>query len=65
MDFPCFIAKMCTKQGGGEIKCDFFSNIKYMLKRKLLYLTPVKTQLIQYNLTRDLMLFYHSNKIKA
>ena len=31
----------------------------------LLYLTLVKTQLLQYNLTRDLMLFYHSNKIKA
>ena len=30
-----------------------------------LYLTPVKTQLLQYNLIRDLMLFYHSNKIKA
>ena len=30
-----------------------------------IYLTPVKTQLLQYNLTRDLMLFYHSNKIKA
>ena len=28
-------------------------------------LTPVKTQLSQYNLTPDLMLFYHSNKIKA
>ena len=28
--------KMCTKQGGGEIKWDFFSNIKDMLKRKLL-----------------------------
>ena len=26
---------------------------------------PVKTQLLQYNLTRDLMLLYHSNKIKA
>ena len=25
---------------------------------------PVKTQLLQYNLTRDLMLFYHSNKKK-
>ena len=31
----------------------------------IIYLTPVKTQLLQYNLTRDLMLFYHSNKIKA
>ena len=31
----------------------------------LIYLTPVKTQLLQYNLTQDLMLFYHSNKIKA
>ena len=30
-----------------------------------LYLTPVKTQLLQYNLTSDLMLLYHSNKIKA
>ena len=30
-----------------------------------LYLTPVKTQLLQYNLTRDLMLLYHSNKLKA
>ena len=30
-----------------------------------IYLTPVKTQLLQYNLTRDLMLFYHSVKIKA
>ena len=30
-----------------------------------IYLTPVKTQLLQYNLARDLMLFYHSNKIKA
>ena len=30
-----------------------------------IYLTPVKTQLLQYNLTRDLVLFYHSNKIKA
>ena len=29
------------------------------------YLTPVKTQLLQYNLTRDLMLFYHSVKLKA
>ena len=26
------------------------------------YLTPVKTQLLQYNLTRDLMQFYHSDK---
>ena len=31
----------------------------------IIYLTPVKTQLLQYKLTRDLMLFYHSNKIKA
>ena len=31
----------------------------------LIYLTPVKTQLLQYNLTRDLILFYYSNKIKA
>ena len=30
-----------------------------------IYLTPVKTQLLQYNLTRDLMLFYHSVKLKA
>ena len=30
-----------------------------------IYLTPVKTQLLQYILTPDLMLFYHSNKIKA
>ena len=30
-----------------------------------IYLTPVKTQLLQYKLTQDLMLFYHSNKIKA
>ena len=29
------------------------------------YLTPVKTQLLQYNLTREFMLLYHSNKIKA
>ena len=29
-----------------------------------IYLTPVKTQLLQYNLTRDLILFYHTNKIK-
>ena len=34
--FHVFLAKMCTKQGGGEIKWDFFSNIKDMLKRKLL-----------------------------
>ena len=27
-----------------------------------IYLTPVKTQLLQYILTRDLMLFYHSIK---
>ena len=41
---------------------------KFMLASKSflkIYLTPVKTQLLQYNLTRDLMLFYHSNKIKA
>ena len=25
--FHVFLAKMCTKQGGGEIKSDFFSNI--------------------------------------
>ena len=31
-----FLAKMCTKQGGGEIKWDFFSNIKDMLKKQLL-----------------------------
>ena len=31
-----FLAKMCIKQGGGEIKSDFFSNIKDILKRKLL-----------------------------
>ena len=30
-----------------------------------IYLTPVKTQLLQYNLTRDLKLFYHSVIIKA
>ena len=30
-----------------------------------IYLTPVKKQLLQFNLTRDLMLFYHSNEIKA
>ena len=30
-----------------------------------IYLTPVKTQLLQYNLTRNLMLFYHSNKLKS
>ena len=37
MDFSMFfLAKMSTKQGGGEIKWDFFSNIKDMLKRKLL-----------------------------
>ena len=30
-----------------------------------LYLTPVKTQLLQYNLNRNLMLFYHSNKLKS
>ena len=35
------------------------------IRVKQLYLTPVKTQLLQYNLTRDLMLFYHSVKIKA
>ena len=29
-----------------------------------IYLTPVKTQLLQYNLTRDIMLFYHSNNLK-
>ena len=34
--FHVFLAKMCTKQGGGEIKWDFFSNIKEILKRKLL-----------------------------
>ena len=27
-----------------------------------IYLTPVKTQLLQCNLTRDLMLYYHSYK---
>ena len=31
----------------------------------IIYLTPVKTQLLQYKLTRDLMLLYHSDKIKA
>ena len=31
---------------------------------KYIYLTPVKTQRLQYNLTQDLMLFYHSNQIK-
>ena len=30
-----------------------------------LYLMPVKTQLLQNNLTQDLMLFYRSNKLKA
>ena len=34
--FHVFLAKMYTKQGGGEIKSDFFSNIKDILKRKLL-----------------------------
>ena len=37
MDIRCFfLAKMCTKQGGGEIKWDFFSNIEDIMKRKLL-----------------------------
>ena len=35
------------------------------LHASLVYLTPVKTQLLQNTLSRDLMLFYHSNKIKA
>ena len=30
----------------------------------IIYLTPVKTQLLQYNLTLDLMLFCHSYQIK-
>ena len=30
-----------------------------------IYLTPVKKQLLQNNLTQDLMLFYHSNELKA
>ena len=30
-----------------------------------IYLTPLKTQLLQYNLTQDLVLFYHSTKLKA
>ena len=34
--FHVLLANMCTKQGGGEIKLDCFSNIKDMLKRKLL-----------------------------
>ena len=41
------------------------SPFKKMNSASKLYLTPVKPQLLQYNLTRDLMLFYHSNKIKA
>ena len=34
--FHVFLAQICTKQGGGEIKWDFFSNILDMLKRKIL-----------------------------
>ena len=34
-------------------------------KEPQIYLTPVKTQLLQYKLTRDLMLFYHSYEMKA
>ena len=41
------------------------NKIQISIYDSLLYLTPVKTQLLQYKLTRDLMLFYHSNKIKA
>ena len=41
----------------------YLISVKYFLTH--VYLTPVKTQLLQYNLTRDLMLFYHSVKIKA
>ena len=43
----------------------FMQNIILLPTLPYLYLTPVKTQLLQYNLTRDLMLFYHSVKIKA
>ena len=34
--FHVFLAKMCTKRGGGGNKVGLFSNIKDMLKRKLL-----------------------------
>ena len=36
MDFHVFFSQNVYKTGGGEIKWDFFSNIKDMLKRKLL-----------------------------
>ena len=52
-----------------ELKTIFNLNIhnktyicKHILKH--IYLTPVKTQLLQYNLTLDLMLYYHSYQIK-
>ena len=42
-------------------------NMNVIVAKELyyIYLTPVKTQLLHYNLARDLMLFYHSYKIKA
>ena len=32
--------------------------------KEIIYLTPVKTQFLQCNLTQDLLLFYHSYQIK-
>ena len=50
----------------GRFKTQISSiNVNCSNNNFIIYLTPVKTQLLQYNLTRDLMLFYHSNKIKA
>ena len=47
----------------GKHWSDYF--VWLTLEAVFIYLTPVKTQLLQYNLTRDLMLLYHSNKLKA
>ena len=52
----------------GKIKCEACRAFYLFFATSfinLIYLTPVKTQLLQYNLTRDLMLFYHSNKLKS
>ena len=49
MDFSMFLAKMCTKQGG-EIKWDFFSNIKDMLKENNCYQYNIKLVFLQYHL---------------
>ena len=55
--YTCFVP--------GPVHMPQNQNACFCTTKMFIYLTPVKTQLLQYNLTRDLMLFYHSVKIKA